>query len=1223
MIFSYGDNKRKDVTSKTTLEAIKKGERTATTRYESDGHIDYWKNLKIGDIIEWEGNNNEKVLVEVTKPLHKLVGSGKNAEQWSKLEGWSVDYFNSKVKPKLNEAWQIEYKTDFTKKDNKNDNQYTLFHDILYSDLKYTEDMQLIATAKQASMEVLKLVDNFAHYGSFEAKKTVKNIVTQPIEDYSDAELIHVYVRLASIDDDIFSKLKINPSGGFHSKTRKEKEKIVEALVTIYKDEIENTDGGIVNNIRIPHKDIRELTEEELKYNISLIVEYFITRVAYTQQKVNRLKENGVDVNNEDQIYDMSRVLFHVELVRDIMLELDKIRYVKDTTDLTPTQIQINHLILTLNDYRKQFDNIVIDSDNIWEKYIIDTIKENTSDQSILQAEDISKEIKKRISMMRDASSFQMMTDSVKDTTNLIIANLIKTFKIRKNIALDNSKQHIKLFEEIMKDVTDYSEIFQTYKGRRTGKIKELDYIKSEANRRLAEFLLDLNKITSKINTNNDLNITDLGYIPAQAILNKSKWKIVKEYLGYFDSFDRNVKTITDSKGNTLQSVSMRFSSFIGRKELITIPFKKDTTNGETKEEYNARLREYILQLTGLSFDNKEQIDEYNNQVIAYNEMLNSFKHGSNINYDLNEVIPLFLTEAYEYEFKKRIEHEFLMNKRKLDTQKFSRKLKTFDPLHKRYNEEDRNQIITGEASNIMKQFEMWGLVNIWDNYNADGYTFTKWGRVIQQYTSLKGLGLNPYSAVNNVTFGSIQNKIHSIADGDFDLESNKKAGKFYYTQASLSSYFKKKPETLQAAIIDYYDIMDNQTEQVELNKVSGAKTKFESGAKTTLKAMFFFQHAGEHAMQNRLLFAMMYGHRLIDGKIMSFKDFAATKVQTSKSSDTLDEIKRKADENKVNLKALKEEFKTYKSLMDIHKFENGELVFTEEISQKQKAEFKDRCKNKGQRLHGIYTKEDMAVMQKYVVGRWALQFKRWMRPGWNKRFGSRFMQDSGYMESYRERDKGTYKALIDFLGTPMRIREENDKKGVLSALKTFEFGMAFTSMWDLIKDYKDFVANLSIYWNTMTFEDRMKSKQALVEMLNFIGIIILLSFSRGLADDDDRLDNSILFNFYLLQLDRLKSELGGYQPISIAGAGGWYNEGKKLWSNPTATTTTFVDTGRLLLEVTSLLNGAGADEYFRTGVYSKELKAKVHFIKAIPLINQIQRWYYLPDNNRFYRLSQ
>ena len=106
MTFSYGNNKRSDVKANTTLEAIKNGERTATTRYESDGHINYWKNLKVGDIVEFTGNNGESVLVRVTKPLTKL-SENTDAETWSKKEGWSVDYFNSKVKPKLNEAWQI------------------------------------------------------------------------------------------------------------------------------------------------------------------------------------------------------------------------------------------------------------------------------------------------------------------------------------------------------------------------------------------------------------------------------------------------------------------------------------------------------------------------------------------------------------------------------------------------------------------------------------------------------------------------------------------------------------------------------------------------------------------------------------------------------------------------------------------------------------------------------------------------------------------------------------------------------------------------------------------------------------------------------------------------------------------------------------------------------------------------------------------------------------
>ena len=108
MTFSYGNNKRTDITSDTTFDAIKNGERTATTRYESDGHLDYWKTLKIGDKVEFESATGEKVIVTVTKALHKLEDNV-NPESWSKLEGWSVNYFNSKVKPKIKEAWQFEY----------------------------------------------------------------------------------------------------------------------------------------------------------------------------------------------------------------------------------------------------------------------------------------------------------------------------------------------------------------------------------------------------------------------------------------------------------------------------------------------------------------------------------------------------------------------------------------------------------------------------------------------------------------------------------------------------------------------------------------------------------------------------------------------------------------------------------------------------------------------------------------------------------------------------------------------------------------------------------------------------------------------------------------------------------------------------------------------------------------------------------------------------------
>ena len=110
MTYSYGNEKRPGVIADTTFDAILSGERTATTRFEKDGNLNYWKNAKIGDIITWKAKDGRTVDVVVTKALHPLVGSGKTPEMWSKLEGWSIGRFNTKVKPLISQAYQIEFK---------------------------------------------------------------------------------------------------------------------------------------------------------------------------------------------------------------------------------------------------------------------------------------------------------------------------------------------------------------------------------------------------------------------------------------------------------------------------------------------------------------------------------------------------------------------------------------------------------------------------------------------------------------------------------------------------------------------------------------------------------------------------------------------------------------------------------------------------------------------------------------------------------------------------------------------------------------------------------------------------------------------------------------------------------------------------------------------------------------------------------------------------------
>lgn len=113
MYFSYNGNQRSDVDSETTFEAIINGERTATTRYESE-HASFWEDLKEGDVIPIRDTklsddpNKNIIWIRITKAATKL-SKNVDPESWSKKEGWSVEYFNKKVKSRIGEAYQIEF----------------------------------------------------------------------------------------------------------------------------------------------------------------------------------------------------------------------------------------------------------------------------------------------------------------------------------------------------------------------------------------------------------------------------------------------------------------------------------------------------------------------------------------------------------------------------------------------------------------------------------------------------------------------------------------------------------------------------------------------------------------------------------------------------------------------------------------------------------------------------------------------------------------------------------------------------------------------------------------------------------------------------------------------------------------------------------------------------------------------------------------------------------
>lgn len=142
MTFDYGENGRSELKSKSTLEAIKNGERTATTRYESQGHLDYWKQAQVGDVIEWK-RGDESVKVLVTKPLTKLRTSDA-IQQNLFADEQSSEIINMEVKPS-------ETPTQFTELQ-----QYA-------NQVGLTEALPKVEEVKQAVEEIKQIQNKYVY----------------------------------------------------------------------------------------------------------------------------------------------------------------------------------------------------------------------------------------------------------------------------------------------------------------------------------------------------------------------------------------------------------------------------------------------------------------------------------------------------------------------------------------------------------------------------------------------------------------------------------------------------------------------------------------------------------------------------------------------------------------------------------------------------------------------------------------------------------------------------------------------------------------------------------------------------------------------------------------------------------------------------------------------------------------------------------------------------
>jgi hypothetical protein len=371
----------------------------------------------------------------------------------------------------------------------------------------------------------------------------------------------------------------------------------------------------------------------------------------------------------------------------------------------------------------------------------------------------------------------------------------------------------------------------------------------------------------------------------------------------------------------------------------------------------------------------------------------------------------------------------------------------------------DRELTKSGKTSMIAAQFadfmkmQIFGMTKAEEpDLNLFGYEIdrAKFLDGINKYTSLSLLGLNIVAGTANVLYGEILQGIDAWGGEHFKTKNLVKATGRYYKDLPnvLADIGERRPNSWLGMLTDRFDVF---------SEYNGGKLNTNSKFRWLMQTstMFFISHAGEHYMQSRAMMAM------------------------------LDNIEAKDSSGKV-----------LGTMLDMYTYnkETGRLEINKDVanwSPARETQFKNTLKRVLARMHGEYSQEGMSAIQRTALGRMALLFRKFMVPGFKRRW-----QKEQYNNLSDSKTEGNYITFGKFFGRLMKD------------MVTLKFEL-LSSNSELLP-YQQ--ANI---------------KRTLGEITFLIAAIILSRFAVKMKDDDP--DNERMWSFIAYQAFRLRSELAFY----------------------------------------------------------------------------------------------
>lgn len=420
----------------------------------------------------------------------------------------------------------------------------------------------------------------------------------------------------------------------------------------------------------------------------------------------------------------------------------------------------------------------------------------------------------------------------------------------------------------------------------------------------------------------------------------------------------------------------------------------------------------------------------------------------------------------------------------------------------------------------------------------------TKVAETFKWYTSILGMGFNAFAGISNILGGKLQMIIEAAGGEYFNFKDLVTGGRKFY--AMLPSYLSEVNSTSKnnklALLQEKFDAMDEFYESL-------SRTSYQKGALKRVLGdgvWFIMNNIGEVYLHNQIMLAMMGHYKvLLNGKKIPLDE--AYEIQDIKNDSG------KKIGSKLVLKK------------GVTKLDGNE--FTE----KDVNEFKLVMKRVQAGMNGAFNEDDRGVLNRYVLGRFVMQFRQWMPAMYGKRFA-----------------KGHWDAEL-----------QKWVEGYYITMYKFSV--------DLMKDLTKGQFNLVKEWKNLNPQQKANMRRGIAELTMFT-LIALLVKAMG-APGDDKNEGVWYRRMILYNLNRLQLETGAMIPNADL-----VHNFTQIAQNPAAAVNS-------LDNLTNLIQIGNMFDEIQSGRYKGWSKWERDAIKAIPLYGQAAKLHDIADEDYMFTI--